>query len=323
MRKLTVIAVLVSLLVSAFIFPAHAQQAQQPEPPAVIQPDLFTRASDALDNQQYDKAVLDMSLFILLNPTFSPAYYARAQGHLGLNDLESALSDVDRAIDIAVTTETPSFNATLYSLRAEIDRQRQNLDEALEDYSMSIALEPTVEALANRGLLYFSQSDFPHALTDFSDAVDMDASNPVLYLYRGLVNSGLADVQAAGSDYLSFLGLVQTNSIDRDAIETGQQVSLQVDRGTVYHIPFTAKAGQYASALAVASAGSVDPLMVLLDPDGGALAGDDDGGGNTAALILNYEIPEDGEYSLVIGHSLGGFSGTIALQIQVSDEPAQ
>jgi hypothetical protein len=138
-----------------------------------------------------------------------------------------------------------------------------------------------------------------------------------------MVNTSLEDAKAAGSDYLSFFDLVQTSTIDHDAIQTGQQVTLQVDQGTVYHIPFTAKAGQYASALAVARSGSVDPLMVLVDPDGGALAGDDDSGGNTDALILNYEIPEDGEYALLIGHSLGGFSGTVQIRIQVGDEPVQ
>ncbi len=326
MRKFIVIAVLLAVLVSALVLPgaAFAQQSQQASSqPAIIQEDLFDRASNALTAQQYDQAVLNMSLFILLNPTFSPAYYGRAQGYVGLNDLDHALGDVDHALDISATAASPAFNAALYALRGEIDRQQQHPDDAMKDYTHSINIAPSVQALANRGMIYMSQNDLPKALTDFSSAVGIDATNPVLYVYRGMVNSGLADAKAAGSDYLNFFDLVQTSTVDHAAIETGQQVTLQVDQGVVYHVPFTAKAGQYASALAVARSGSVDPLLVLLDSTGEALAGDDDSGGNSDALILNYEIPADGEYTLAIGHSLGGFTGSVQIQIQVSDQPAQ
>ena len=49
--------------------------------------------------------------------------------------------------------------------------------------------------------------------------------------------------------------------------------------------------------------------MVLVDATGTPLAGDDDSGGSVNALILNYVLPADGQYSLVVGHSLGGFTG--------------
>ena len=41
--------------------------------------------------------MLDLSLFILLNPTYSPAYFGRAQGYMGLNKYDHALQDVDHA----------------------------------------------------------------------------------------------------------------------------------------------------------------------------------------------------------------------------------
>ena len=88
-------------------------------------------------------------------------------------------------------------------------------------------------------------------------------------------------------------------------------------------LPFTAKAKQYVSALAVARSGDVDPLLVLIDGQSKALAGDDDGGGNSNALILNYQVAADGNYALVVGHSLGGYTGTVLIQFQISDTPAQ
>ena len=67
-----------------------------------------------LSAQKYDQAVLDLSLFILLNPTYSPGYYARAQGYMGLNDLDNALKDVDQAIATASANTSADYGSALY-----------------------------------------------------------------------------------------------------------------------------------------------------------------------------------------------------------------
>lgn len=313
----------VLMIIIAGAFPAFAQDQQQQSQMPLIAGDLLTRASQSLNDRQYDAAVRDLSLFILFNPTFSPAYYERAQAYLALNDLEHALRDVNRALTTAHDLWTIEYSASMYSLRAQIDQRQQRVDDALTDYSQSITIQPSVEALASRGLLYLSNDDPIAALDDFNGAVDLDASNPVLYVYRGLINTQLADTQASGADYLQFFNLIQASPVRHAEIQSGQQVSLSVDQGVLFVLPFTAKAGQYASALAISRSGNVDPLMVLIDAQGNPLAGDDDGGGSTNALILDYLIETDGQYNLLVGHSLGGYTGQVALQIQLSDSPSQ
>jgi tetratricopeptide (TPR) repeat protein len=309
--------------VIAIAAPVYAQDAQQPVALPVIAQPLLDRADQALTAQYFESARLDLSLFILLNPTFSPAYFGRAQANLGLDDLDAALKDVNRALETAQDAWTTDYNASLYSLRAQIDQRQERLDDALDDYSQSITLQPTVQALAGRGLLYLSSDDLTAALDDFNGAVNLDENNPVLYIYRGLINGQLRNVEATGADYLHFFSLIQTNPVSRPEIQPGQMVSLNVDQGVIYILPFTAKAGQFASALAVGRSGDVDPLLVLIDGAGNPLAGDDDGGGSTSALILDYPIETDGQYTLLVGHSLGGFTGQVALQIQVSDTPSE
>jgi tetratricopeptide (TPR) repeat protein len=303
-------------------FPASGQPTSQGSVPPVAAPELFNRAGTALDAQQYESAVRDLSLFILLNPTYSPAYASRAEGYIGLSDMDHALVDVDHAINTA-TQATPDYGASLYTMRAGIDRQQQRLDDALTDYTQSIAIKPSMQAYANRGLLYMSRNETQAALKDLDSAIGLDATNPVLFVYRGSVQASLKDAKSAGADYLHFFSMIQPNPTVHAPLQSGQAVTLSIDQGVVIQLPFQAKKGQYASALASARSGDVDPLMVLIDSKGNALTGDDDSAGGVDALILNYVIPADGVYAFDVGHSLGGYTGSVQLQFQVSDTPAQ
>jgi tetratricopeptide (TPR) repeat protein len=321
MRKLAII-VIIFVAVLAAALPAVAQQEEEQSQPIILVPEAFNRGLDALEAQEFDRAVLDFSLVILLNPTFSPAYYSRAQSYAGMNDLDRALEDVNTALAMSATAR-PEYAAALYMLRAGIEQQQQQVDAAIDDYSEAIALVPTIESLASRAFMYMAKDDYLNALADFDDAIDLDDSNPILYVYRGFVNVALDDRPAAGDDYLHFFNLVETDTVDTLELKSGEVISIQVDLGVVHRIPFAAKAGQFMSALAAPSGEGIDPLMVLLDGQGAALTGDDDSGRNGSALIFDFMIPEDGEYMLVVGHSLGGSTGEIVVGLQLSDEASE
>ena len=323
MKKLAALFLLFVVTVTA-AFPAAAQQADPgtvSNLPQVVAPELFDRAVQSLDDQQYDRAVLDFSLFILLNPTSSLAYYQRAHSHIGMYDLESALEDVDQALRTSPLNATPEYGAALYLLRGDIEAQQRELEAALADYTQSLELSAMPETFFSRGLVYAANNDFESALTDLDDAIELDATNPVFYIYRGQLNTAVRNVQAAGDDYLDFFNLI-ADPQDGAELKTGQAITLPVDRGVVYRVPFVAKAGQFASMRAVGESNAVDPLMVLLDPDGNALVGDDDSGGDFSAMIFDYEIPEDGRYTLMVGHSFSGFTGNVQVLLRITDEPA-
>ncbi|MEP7293768.1 MAG: hypothetical protein ABI835_18415, partial [Chloroflexota bacterium] len=210
--------------------------------------------------------------------------------------------------------------AALYALRGQIEANQTLYDAALEDYTQSVTLEPTPERFFNRGLLYQVQNNVEAALSDFSDAIALDGTNPVFYIYRGQLNASLLDLPAAGADYLDFFNLMSPPRVI-PALQSGQALVMPMERGVVYSVPFTAQAGQFASAQAIGETSTIDPLMVLIDPAGNPLIGDDDGGGNLSALIFDYPIPEDGEYTLLVGHSLSGFTGNVRVQLRITDEP--
>ncbi|MBI1256606.1 MAG: hypothetical protein GC204_03985 [Chloroflexi bacterium] len=322
MKKIALL--LLSILLCTL--PAYAQD-QQPASsttaPAVMASDLFDKARTLLSAQKYDQAVLDLSLFILVNPTYTVGYYLRSQAYMSLNDLENALKDIDQAIATAPTNVSADYGSVLFETRGEIDTLQQQAADALSDFSQSIALKPTVSALANRALIYLNKPDYQSALTDLDSAIALKADSPALYVYRGAAQTGLKNLTAAATDYLNFFNVIQPNPTIHAAIQSGDVVTLQIDQGVVELLPFAVKAHQYVSALAVARSGNVDPLLVLIDAQSHALAGDDNGGGNSNALILNYQVAADGNYALVVGHSLNGFTGTVLVQFQISDQPVQ
>lgn len=313
-----------ALLLLALALPASAQDTTTTSTqPNVLAPEIFARAGAALDAEDYETALRDYSLFIYLNPTYSIAYYERAYGYIGLNDIDAALEDVSTALRLSEGVMTPEFNAALYALRGDIETQQQQYDAAVADYTSALGLQATATSYASRGVIYAQQNDLTAALDDLSAAIELDASNPAYFLFRGQITAQNGDPQAAGADYLDFFSLIQPQPTENDMLESGAAVLLPMGRAVVHQIPFRAKAGQYISARADGDAQTVDPLLVLVAPDGTALAGDDDAGGGLSSLIVNIPVEADGEYLLVLGHAAGGFTGNVQVQLLVSDDPLE
>ena len=64
----------------------------------VALPELLQRANEAYAAGDDKQAIIDYSLFILLNPTFSQAYYNRALSYEATGDLNQAIQDLGRAL---------------------------------------------------------------------------------------------------------------------------------------------------------------------------------------------------------------------------------
>jgi len=64
---------------------------------------------------------------------------------------------------------------------------------------------------------------------------------------------------------------------------------------------------------------SVDPIFVLIGPDGDAITADDDGGiGDEETLnaaVREFELPENGTYLLVVSHAGGGSYGEVKVKV--------
>jgi tetratricopeptide (TPR) repeat protein len=321
MRKRIALILLLTLMLLVPLAGQAQQATQEPAPSdqtaGVVAPELFETSTTALEAEDFDRAVLEMSLFLLLNPTFSQGYYVRALGYLGREDNDLALVDVAQALNTA--PDFPQYQAALYALRASIHTQANELEDAVRDYSAAIDLNPNAELYSNRALVYISMEDYESALTDLDSAVEAAEDNPVLRIYRAFVHTRLENRSEAARDYFEFLQLIESRRVEHDLLTAGEPAIVTVAQGVIHEFGIEAERGQSLSLIAQARPGdNVDPLLVLLDEDGEVLAADDDSGGATNAAILGFELPSDGTYTVLVSHSLGGFDGQVAVAYEVT-----
>lgn len=313
------------LIVTLLLIPT-AGRAQQPQPtpaptaeqPSVVAPGLFESSTTALSADDFDRSILDMSLFLLLNPTYSQGYYVRALGYIGRQDIESALLDLDQALTTA--PDIPAYQAALYAARAGIRVQEEDLADAIENYARAIALSPSAELYANRALVYITLQDFENAVTDLTSAIGGAGDNPLLRLYRAYAYTQLENDADAALDYYEFLQLIETRRVKNPPLVDGEPSVFSITQGVVHEFEFEGERGQVITMLAQARPGdSIDPLLVLLDDEGNVLAANDDSDGTTNAAIRNFELPSDGTYTVLVTHSLGGFDGQVAVVYHVAN----
>ncbi len=91
---------------------------------------------------------------------------------------EKALSLLDKAIELDPLDPAP------YLLRSRALSDLGYMSEAFDDATKAIRLSPTAEAYATRGLICLKQNQPKGAKNDFEYAVQLNASEPLIYIYR-------------------------------------------------------------------------------------------------------------------------------------------
>ncbi len=325
LSRTALIAALVVLTSSAI--PAIAQQtppqqggAQSAVPSAVL-PQLYERGGARLDSGDYTGAALDFSLFLVFNPTYSQGYFARALSQIGLGDHTAAITDLTHALDFAPETSI-RYTASVLGLRGQVYQEDGEFDLALDDYTSAIELDPTGDNYANRGFLLARILRFDGALEDFDHAVELLPDVPLLALARANVYGQLHDNAAAAEEYLRFVSLTQADVRDGGTLALDGTPSLvPLTNGDVVLFNFEGTKGQLASIRAEASSGDrVDPLLILLDESGTPIAANDDTSNtDLSATIRRVELPDNGTYTIMLTHALGGDTGDVLIAMLLQE----
>ncbi len=317
--------ILIGLMVMAILLasiPALAQEAtDEMIPVAVVIPEIYDRGVAHFDAGDFEQALLDFNLFLLFNPTSSQGYYVMALSYINLEDVDNALENLDRAL--AIQPIVPELEAELHRVRAGIYGRQNELDNALTDLSAALDLAPDADTYFRRAMVYAALEDVDNALADFDSALELDDSNLALYVYRAYVYSTVGDLHSAAEDYYTFVGLIESDRTEGEALESGGVQVAELAPGIVLSYPVSVKADTYFSGIAVSADGTtpIDTLLILLDEDGLPLTADDDSGGNGIAFVQNFVIPTTGDYTVIVANSLRGGSGFVATQIYLTEEP--
>ncbi|MDR3617839.1 MAG: tetratricopeptide repeat protein [Paludisphaera borealis] len=116
-----------------------------------------------------------------------------------------ALGKVDEALadcEAAIRLEPPEDRKFAYFVRGQIRAEQRLYNEAVEDCTEAIQLDPRyVEAYVNRGAIRIRSGSYDHALGDFNKAIEIDPRSTCAYYNRGVVWTKRKEYDRAFADY--------------------------------------------------------------------------------------------------------------------------
>lgn len=199
-------------------------------------------------------------------------------------------------------------------------------DAALDAFQDALNLNSQdSEAMNWMGVTYRYMGEYDTALNHISQAMALNSDYTLPYLSRGITYELMGDADASAVDYYQYTIRNRTRNFFHTELEGDSNFELPMREGWVYNIPFDATSGQTVDIdVETVAPGFVDPLIMILGPDNQPLIGDDDVSRNDYnASIEDFQLPEDGQYTLIISHAEGGANGTINVGIDLQDAPTQ
>ncbi len=98
--------------------------------------------------------------------------------------------------------------------RGNAHRAKWQFPEAIADFNRSIALLPTSQAYAGRGLTFQQQHDLARSIADLTHAIEMDPKSASAYLWRGRSYYYSHDIKRALADYRALTKFKPTSVTD-------------------------------------------------------------------------------------------------------------
>jgi tetratricopeptide (TPR) repeat protein len=185
--------------------------------------------------ENYDKAVDDLSSAIKQRPDVADGYLCRAAAYDALGKFDDAFKDIAKAIELQPDSAAP------YIQRAIIYKEQKQADKALADYAQAAKLDPKLiqhraaylkeqgrpeEAIADysaaigvhdgaqkaahyydRGLIYEDSDHHRMAISDYTQAIQIQPTSPDYYWHRANSYFGVSDFKHAIADYTKAIQL--------------------------------------------------------------------------------------------------------------------
>jgi len=144
--------------------------------------DNFEKQGDRTNDKKMYKNAEEIFYDILkINPNFSEAYSGVGVVHGKLGNIDLAITDFDKAIEL------DSLNAKAFADRGYAYYLTNNYKKAEKDYNMALKININDESTRfNLGVLYDQQKKYDLALQNFSEAIKIEPKYALAYFYRGI-----------------------------------------------------------------------------------------------------------------------------------------
>ena len=261
-----------------------------------------------------DGAASTFAAAVELSPDNPQLYGLMAAAQWVPFNIEGMAANSSRAIELAPDLAYP------YRLHGMSQMVTGNPEGVLADANQAIELDPTYYAFyILRANGHMALGDPQAAFADLSTAIDLNPRTRIGYAIRAHVALALGDPQAAAQDFAAFVEMGTQETVEGAELIAGEPVTVTMTAGRTYRLPFTAQAGQTVTIQVTSvNPDEVDPVVLVVGPDGTPLAFNDDAGDETLdAVISEYELPASGTYMLVVSHALGGSEGDITISLEI------
>jgi tetratricopeptide (TPR) repeat protein/serine/threonine protein kinase len=154
------------------------------------------RGLERYQKKDLDGAIEDFDRAIQIDATDARVYNARATARQARGDLDGAIEDYDRAIQI------DPRNALVYNDRGNVRKAKGNLEGAIEDYDRAIQIGlRNAFYYNNRGFARLEKGDLGGAIEDLDQAIEIDPRYAAAYLNRGKARFKKKDFRGAIEDF--------------------------------------------------------------------------------------------------------------------------
>ncbi len=155
-------------------------------------------------NENFVGKVIDyLTKIIGANPQNSQAYFHRGKAYFKRGELDNAIADYDKSIEL-----NPD-NAEVYGNRGLALYGKGDLSGAIESFTQGINLAPkdprTLLVYINRANAYVGKGDYENAFADFDSVIALDSQNTWAYYNRGLAYKIKGDTDKAVADFKKIL----------------------------------------------------------------------------------------------------------------------
>ncbi len=162
----------------------------------------YEMGNEYYERGDYDKAIENYNMAILLNPVFSEAYFNRALSYYQLKNYDKSIADYTEAAKL------DPQNPMIYNNRGDAFYRKQDFRNAIKDYDKAISLNPNyLKAFYNRGLAHASLEEYEKAVEDFGKVIKIDPTFAEAYHLRGLAYEYAGMISNAIKDYEKALEL--------------------------------------------------------------------------------------------------------------------
>jgi tetratricopeptide (TPR) repeat protein len=136
----------------------------------------FERGFQYYESKNFDEAVRCNTEAIRFNPGYAFAHFSRGYAFSKMGDLEKAISNYDKAIELAESDIT--YRAAYYAFRGNAYLAKDSIDSASADLNEAIFINPDyANGYSYRGAAHCANDDIESAIADYAEAIRIQPDN--------------------------------------------------------------------------------------------------------------------------------------------------